>query len=152
MHRTHLSLQTHSTSQWTPSSETHVGVTPEASEQEDPKLETSYNDGLAPPQTSFIRPRSDSGLAFDGRVPLSAYGDPRFSAYTQQWGIRAGVGFPPEFVSAQPQAMDAMSVGAYTMETFPYDRAPNLQKLTKARNGGAYPSKHPEHADDPSLR
>ncbi|KAJ3553679.1 hypothetical protein NM688_g3482 [Phlebia brevispora] len=148
----------------TPSSSTHVGfpTVAEEDEYEEKQSETSW----VMPQIP-LRAVNPTVISSNGspRGPIlsplpTAAMDPRMSAHVQQWTTMIEHGPPPDFVDAQPTGIETMSIGRYTsatLETFPYDRAPNLQKLTRVyyrlytRTGGAYPSRHPEHADDPSL-
>ena len=138
----------------TPSSATHVGRQSSWVEEEDEvKSESSYalpavplrvmNPSSASPgspqmnvngvQYEYLYPeapiprRSQAGLAFD-----SAYLN---SAHIQRWGSMVVDGPPPGFVNTQPDPTEVMSIGRYTpsgtIDAFPYDRSPNLQKLTK---------------------
>ena len=61
--------------------------------------------------------------------------DPRRSEYIQRWKSMTMESLQSGFVNVEPRAVDGMSIGRYTadgtVETFPYDRTPNLQKLCK---------------------
>ncbi len=65
-------------------------------------------------------------------TPLPLPVDPHL---IQRWNSMVEVGAPSEYIGVQPAGIESMSIGRHTSATLDsfYDRAPNLQKLTKGQ-------------------
>ena len=123
----------------TPSSATHVGF-PTVAEQDDYEDKTEASWTMPQLPLRAVNPTVlSSDISNRGALdspPPPAPTDPRLSAHVQRWNSMVELGPPPtQYIGIQPTIIETMSVDRYTnsatLDTFPYERAPNLQKLTK---------------------
>ena len=121
----------------TPSSNTHVGF-PTVAEQDE--YEGKSEESWAMPQMP-LRALNPTILSSDGTysprgfiaTPLPLPMDPHL---VQRWNSMVEAGDPSEHTTVQPAGIEAMSIGRHTSATLDsfYERAPNLQKLTKGQS------------------